>query len=161
LRNFLPSFVREDEIFAHLSTLDPQIMNTSDLSPSVSGAFKSPLFPEPKDESARRLVVSSADLIGMQVAGYGDTILLSAYTHGSLLNGLDYQLIVKLPDGRTQVSHWPGSAIRTGLKSYALKVKISELTEPLVLGFAAEVKQGTTLDRSSWHFVILRNDSPP
>lgn len=161
LRNFLPSFVRQDEIFVHLSTINPQILETNEISSSVPRVFKSSLLPEPKDESARRLVIKSADLTGLQVEEYGDTILLSAHTHGSLLKGLNYQMIVKLPDGQTQIASWPGSAIRTGPNSFAYKVNISEFTEPIVLGYSAQVTQGTTLDRSSWQFIILRNHNSP
>jgi len=161
LRSFLPSFARQNEIFVQLPMLDLHILGGNGTSTHESGQVKLPLFPQPEKESTRRVVVSSADLISMQVERDGGSLWLTAQTHGSLLNGLVYRLMVKYPDGQTQVVIWPGTAIRRGPNSYAFKMGSSHFNAPTVLGFAADVKEGATLDRSGWIFIILRNDSTP
>lgn len=157
LGSFLPSFARQDEIFARIPTLDLSPLEADNLDLPEATLLASPVLPEPAGESARRLVLAGADLISLQVSRLNDDLWLTARTRGPLLPGLHYRLLIKFPDGRTGVFTWPGLAERLDRTSFGLHLNLSQMGDPPVLGFAVEVRQQATLDRSGWHFVILRN----
>ena len=160
LGSFLPSFARSDEIFAILNILDISPLAFNSLSLSESGMIRSPMFPEPMEESARQFVIGGADLVGLNVARLGSHLWLTAETRSPLLPGLKYRLRVKLSDGETKVVTWPGSAIRTGSSAYSLQINLDDISNVYALGFAADVQQGMTLDRTGWHFMVLRDRIP-
>ena len=157
LRSFLPSFARQDEIFVSLPFIDLPVLGASSLTLPAGDIISSSQFAEPSRESTRRLMMSSADLVSLQVTRLGDQLTLSASTRGALLRELDYKLMVKLLDGRTLVYIYPGTAVRSGSNTFSVTLNLSDLGNTQVLGFAAEVQEGVTLDRTGWHFVILQN----
>lgn len=159
LRSFLPSFARQNEIFVQLPFLDLPVLGVSSLTLPAGDSQTTYQLPEPARESTRRLMVGGADLVGLQATRRGNQLTLSANTRGALLRELRYKLMVKLPDGRTLVFSYPGSAIRTGSNTFSANLNLSDLGNTQVLGFAAEVQEGVTLDRTGWHFIILKN--PP
>ena len=160
LGSFLPSFARSDEIFAIVDILDISPLAFNSLSLSESGMIQSPTFPEPIEESARQFVIGGADLVSLNVARLGSHLWLTAETRSPLLPGLKYRLRVKLSDGETRVVTWPGSAIRTGSSTYSLQINLDDISNVYALGFAADVQQGMTLDRTGWHFMVLRDRIP-
>lgn len=157
LGSFLPSFARRNEIFADLILLDFSAVEFEAIPVREAGVLELPRLPEPASESARRRVMSSADLVGLRVGRVGDNLWLTADVRGPLIAGLRYRLIVKLPDGQTRTFTWPGDAVRSGRSTFTALLSLEALGQPPVLAFAAEIKQGATLDRTGWHFVILRD----
>jgi LmbE family N-acetylglucosaminyl deacetylase len=157
LGSFLPSFARSDEIFAILDFLDISPLAFNNLSLSESGVIQSPNFPEPMEENARQFVIGGADLVSLNVARLGSRLWLTAQTRSPLLPGLKYRLRVKLSDGETRTVTWPGSAIRTGSSTYSFQINLDEISNVYALGFAADVQQGMTLDRTGWRFMVLRD----
>jgi hypothetical protein len=81
---------------------------------------------------------------------------LTAQTRGRLIPGLDYRILIKLPDGQTWRVTWPARAKRLDRRSFRTHLNLAQVGYPPVLGFAVEVVQQTTLDRTGWHFVILQ-----
>jgi len=160
LGSFLPSFARSDEIFSILNILDISPLAFNSLSLNESGIIQSPTFPEPMEESTRQFVIGGADLVGLNVTRVGSLLWLTAETRSPLLPGLKYRLRVKLSDGETRVVTWPGSAIRTGRSTYSLQINLDDISNVYALGFAADVQQGMTLDRTGWHFMVLRDRIP-
>jgi hypothetical protein len=153
----LPSFARSDEIFAILDILDISPLAFNSLSLNESGMIQSPTFSEPMEENARQFVIGGADLVGLNVARLGSYLWLTAETRSPLLPGLKYRLRVKLSDGKTKVVTWPGSAIRTGSSTFSIQLNLDEISDVYALGFAADVHQGMTLDRTGWHFMVLKD----
>jgi len=157
MRSFLYSFARQDEIFADSALFDIPFVSLIDFPVNESGLSESPILPEPADERARQRIMGSADLVGLQVTRLDNLLWLTAETRQPLFPGLRYRLLVKLPNGETRSATWPGSAIRTGRSTFTFQLDLAEIGDPEVLGFAAEVRQGATLDRTSWHFVTLQD----
>jgi hypothetical protein len=83
---------------------------------------------------------------------------LTAETRGHLLPGLHYRIFTKTPDGDTQVMSYATNSSIFGGKSFTAQLNLSEIGNPLVIIFAADVQQGVTLDRTSWHIIILREN---
>jgi LmbE family N-acetylglucosaminyl deacetylase len=154
---FLPSFARSDEIFASLDILDISPLTFNNLSLRESGIIQSPEFPEPMEESARKVLIGGADLVALNVTRLGSLIWLTAETRSSLLPGLKYRLHVKLSNGETKDFTWPGSAIRTGRSTFSMKINLEDLPDVIGLGFMADIQQGVILDRTGWRFMVLRD----
>ncbi len=155
LGSFLPSFARRNEIFANLDMLHISLFAFDHLAQPESSDIQLPFFLEPASESARQRVIGSADLVGLRVGHVGNQLWLTAEARGPLLSALHYQLVIKFPDGRTSVVRWPGKAERANRSAFSYQFDLSEAGDPEVLGFAAEVRRGVTLDRTGWHFLIL------
>jgi hypothetical protein len=160
LKSYLRSFARTNEIFARVDSLDVPALAYNTLPESVGKVMNSPILPEPIEESTRRLVLGSADLVGVRVGRVGSYLWLTAETRSPLFAGLNYQITVKLPDGRTRVLTWPGLAQRSGSDQFTAQLNLDDLGHPALIGFAAEVRQGVTLDWTDWHFVRLRDSVP-
>lgn len=160
LGSFMPAFARRNEIFAYLRPLDIRPLAYVDFPVNEEGVIETPKMPEPADESTRRRVLGGADLVGLQLARLDNQLWLTAETRRPLFPGLRYRLLVKLPSGETLTADWPGSATRTGPASFTMQLNLDEIGDPDVMGFAADVQQGATLDRTGWHFAILRDGLP-
>ena len=157
LRSFLPSFARLDEPFVSLPFINLPVLGTGSLTLPADDIISSALLAEPTKESTRRMMISSADLVSLQATRVGNQLTLAASTRGSLQPEFYYKLMVKLPDGRTLTSSYPGLALRSARNTFSLSLNLSDLGYPQVLGFAAEIENSATLDRTGWHFVILQN----
>ena len=160
MKSFLPTFARANEIFAGVEALDVPTV-AYDTFPEVEGKVMNwPTLPEPAEESTRQLVFGSADLVGVRVGRVGDYVWLTADARSPLFSGLRYRITVKLPDGRTRVVTWPGLAQRSGRNQFTAQLNLDDLGHPALISFAAEVRQGVTLDWTGWHFVRLRDSVP-
>jgi LmbE family N-acetylglucosaminyl deacetylase len=160
LGSFLPSFTRSDEIFSSLEILDISPLAFNSLTLSEEGIIQAPSLSEPIEESARKVIIGGADLVGLKVVRIGYYLWLTAETRSPLLPGLRYRFQLKLSNGITKIVTWPGSAIRTGSSTYSLQVNLEEIKDVIALGFAADVQQGVTLDRTGWRFLVLRDRVP-
>lgn len=158
LGKFLPSFVRCDEIYASISMLDLSPLALKSFPLNKNGIIQLPKLPEPASESVRRFLVGGADLVGWQVIRLGDNLWLTAETRGHLLPGLHYRILSKTPDGDTRVVSYATNSSIFGGKSFTAQLNLSEIGNPLVIIFAADVQQEVTLDRTSWHIIILREN---
>lgn len=159
LGSFLSSFVRQDEIFVNVASLDISRPDQADTDLPEQELLASPKLPEPAEESTRRLLLGGADLVGLQVSRLDDVLWLTAQTRGRLIPGLNYRILIKFPDGQTERVTWPGRAERLDRRTFRTHLDLAQVGYPSVLGFAVEVAQQTTLDRTGWHFVILQ-DAP-
>lgn len=168
LGSFLPSFVRQNELFAQVNILDVSLLTLVDFPVNATGLIESPTLPEPADESTRRRVVGSADLVGLHVARVDNLLWLTAETRHALFPGVRYTLMVKLPNGDTLTATWPGNASRLSANTFTFPLNLDEIDNqeaeeetPLsMLAFAAEVRQGIVLDRTAWHFIMLSDQLP-
>jgi LmbE family N-acetylglucosaminyl deacetylase len=160
LGSFLPSFVRQDEIFASIPLLELLPVAYTELELFESELQQQPFLPEPAQERGHRRLLPGADLIGLKVGRLGNRLWLMAETRGSLLPGLRYRLLLKLPDGRTEAISWPGQAKRLGNSIFSAHIELDTLGNPQVLGFAAEIRQQVTLDQTAWRFLVLRDILP-
>lgn len=159
LRNFLPSFARQNEIFARQSLLNLEPIGLGSLSLPEAGILGLPL-PEPTSESARRLIMKGADLVGWRIARLDNQIFLATLTRGKLLPGLQYRILIKTPDGKTHIFTPKSPEISVHFNMLVTHLNLDELGDPDVLGFAADVSQGAVIDRTGWNFVILKDWSP-
>jgi LmbE family N-acetylglucosaminyl deacetylase len=153
LDSFLPSFVRRNEMFVWLPLTDVPRLEWQILPEGVPIAWHT--LAEPARDSASSALLQGSDLVSIQVARAGDQLWLTAITRGRLMAGLQYQLLVKTPDGQTLTMRLPEHALRTSPVSFTAQVDLAALNHPLVLALAAEVKQGPTLDRTAWHMLAL------
>ncbi len=157
LMTFLPSFVRRNEIYEQIHLFDSSVVAVNSSPLLEQGILQSPAMTEPSGESARRLFVSGSDLVGYRVVRLGDTLWLTMMTRGRLLPGLNYVISLKTTDGKThKVTIAPTPKFLLD-HSFTYQVNLADLGNPDVLGFEAEVQQGVVLDRSAWHFIILRD----
>jgi LmbE family N-acetylglucosaminyl deacetylase len=155
LRSFLDSFIRRNELFVRIRPVDIAPLAYDDLELLETNVLHGSLLSEPARESGSRLVLPGADLVGLKVGRLGDELWLLAETDGPFLPGLRYRILVKLPDGQTLVFTWPFAGDRLSDTIFMVHLHLSELGDPPVLGFAAEVQQRVTLDRTSWRFLSL------
>jgi LmbE family N-acetylglucosaminyl deacetylase len=160
MQGFLRSFARPNEIFARVQLLDVAALAYNALPDSRGKVVNWPNLPEPAEESTRQWILGSADLVGVKVGRLGDYLWLSADTRNRLFAGLRYRMTVKLPDGRTRVLTWPGTAPLADPNQFTASLNLAELGHPTLIGFAAEVRQGATLDWTGWHFARLRDTLP-
>jgi LmbE family N-acetylglucosaminyl deacetylase len=160
LGSFLPSFVRQDEIFARISLLELLPVAYTEMDLFETELQQQPFLSEPAQDWGPRLLLPGADLVGLKVGRLGNRLWLMAETRGSLLPGLRYRLLIKLPDGRTEAISWPGQAQRLSRSIFSAHIDLDTLDNPQVLGFAAEIRQQVTLDQTAWRFMILRDILP-
>jgi LmbE family N-acetylglucosaminyl deacetylase len=159
LRSFLPSFSRRNELFAAVTVTGLEQPTSTFLRVGTEDSAdpaEAPVVAEPAEGSARRRVLGSADLVGVRVRLCGGQVWVTAHTRAPLARAFRYRLLVKLPAGQTETAQWPGDAVRTGRAAFSFPVDLEAAHDPAVLGFAAEVRRGRTLDRTGWHFVTLR-----
>ncbi len=156
LGDFLPSFARKNELFFSLDPLELPLIGYGSV-PLLESDVEPLSINEPRRESARRVLLAGADLVGWKVARLGNTLLLTADVRGRLLPGLTYRIWLKTPDGNTYSFDLRDSQVSPYFSSFTAQVDISEIGDPSVLGIAAEVRRGVTLDRTGWSFLILRN----
>jgi LmbE family N-acetylglucosaminyl deacetylase len=156
MRGFLDSFARQDEIFASIPLIELSTLSVNSIQLSEEGLQKLPTLDEPVAESARRELVRGADLVGWQITRLGDTVWLTAETRGRLLPGLDYTIDLKTLDGHTRTISYRAEDLLRGSKGYTVSLDINELGPVPVVGFAAEVKEGATFDRTGWRFIVLQ-----
>ena len=163
LGNFLPSFARRNEIFVELPLLDFAPIELKILPLHQIGNTKGInelLIPEPDRESARRLLLKGADLVGWRIARLGDQLILTADARGRLIPGLRYRILLKTPDGETHIYTLKSSEVTAYFNTFRAQIDLAEIGDPPVLGFAADISEGTFLDRTGWNFVILRDWLP-
>jgi LmbE family N-acetylglucosaminyl deacetylase len=159
LRNFLPSFARQNEIFSRLSLLNLDPIGLGSLPLPEAGIQGLPL-PEPANESAHRLIMKGADLVGWRIARLDNQLFLAIFTRGKLIPGLRYRILIKTPDGKTHILTPKSPEVSTHYNMLFTSLDLDDLGNPDVLGFAADVSQGAVIDRTGWNFVILRDWSP-
>jgi LmbE family N-acetylglucosaminyl deacetylase len=160
MQSFLRSFARPNEIFARIDLLDVAALAYNTLPDSLGKVMNWPRLPEPAEANTRQWMLGSADLVGVRVGRLGDYLWLTGETRSRLFSGLSYRITIKLPDGQTRIVTWPGAAIRSGPNRLTALLNLEELGRPALVGFAAEVRQGATLDWTGWHFVRLRDTLP-
>jgi hypothetical protein len=104
----------------------------------------------------RQKLLGGADLLGWHTLRIGDQLCLGAETRGRWVPGLAYRILLKTSSGETQIIRNPKSVRVLGSNSFNTCVDLQELGNPPVLGFSAEVWQANLVDRTAWHFVIIR-----
>ena len=66
----------------------------------------------------------------------------------------------KVPTSDQPVTAFPNEqALKSvlGNNTFGTCLNLTDLGNPAVLGFYAEVRQGMVLDRTAWHFVIIQD----
>jgi hypothetical protein len=86
----------------------------------------------------------------------GNIVSLTAETRGRLMPGLSYLFYVKTLDGRTRTITFRAEAAQTTRNGFTISLDMNDLGPVPVVGFAAEVKEGVTLDRTGWRFIVLQ-----
>ena len=153
---FLPSFARRNELFARLHFLDLSLLEYNGLSLQEAQGYEQTL-PGYAEESTRRLLLPGADLTGWQVTRLGNRLVLSTQTRGKPLKGFRYRILVKTPDGRTQVYPLDQATATRFPWALSASLELAGLGNPPLLGFSADVSRGRTFDQTGWSFAILRN----
>ncbi len=156
MQSFLDSFARKDELFASIPLIELPAVAINSIPLSEEGLQNLPTLTEPIAESSRREVVRSADLVGWQVMRLGNIVSLTAKTRGRLLPGLSYMFYVKTLDGHTRTITFRAEDALAARNGFTISLDMNELGPVPVVGFAAEVKEGVTLDRTGWRFIVLQ-----
>jgi hypothetical protein len=156
---FLPSFTRPNEIFALLPLLELLPVEVEIL-PLQEHYIQELPISEPARESTRHLLLGGADLVGWRITRLGNALVLTAQTRGSLVPGLQYRILLKTPDGVTRFYKLTSPEASAFFNSFTINLDLSELGDPFVLSFAAEVSRGAVLDQTSWNMVILHEWLP-
>jgi LmbE family N-acetylglucosaminyl deacetylase len=155
LGEFLPSFVRRNELFESLpvQVLPPIAFTT--LPVFIHGA-KNPAtdFSGVNNEG---FPVKGNLMIGWQTARLGDKIWLDLQMKRDMLPDLDCILSVKLPDGRTHRMDLAPIGSIFSSRDFVTQVDLATLGNPSVIAFAAELKQGGFLvTKTGWHILVLK-----
>ena len=156
MKSFLEGFARQDEIFQRVELLEfpmswfgaVEINQVEDLELAKTG--------EAVKESTRRMVLPGTDLTELQVSILGNRLQVSAGARGPLIPDLQYRIYFKFTDGTTKTCALTHDGVRLDASTYACTLDIAELQMPAVVGFQAEVSKVVALDRSGWHFLVLR-----
>lgn len=153
LGNFLPSFIRQNEFFVdlpHFEVFPIEYGSVPLLESSVQKLEGS------RQEITRRPAAARAELAGWKIIRIGDTLFVTADV-SSGTSALEYRLLVKSPNGETHIldSHLPIWS-QNG-RNFTTPISLSELGDIPVLGFAAEFREGVSIIRSSWYFLIVQD----
>jgi LmbE family N-acetylglucosaminyl deacetylase len=152
LGNFLPSFIRQNELFVALPHFEVYPIEYSALPLLESTAQKL----DGSDQTMTRTPSSGkVELTGWKIIRIGDTLFMSAEVTRNTPT-LEYRLLVKSPNGETHTfdTYLPGWS-QSG-RTFTTPVSLSELGDIPVLGFAAEIREGASTVRSSWYFLIVQ-----
>jgi LmbE family N-acetylglucosaminyl deacetylase/glycosyltransferase involved in cell wall biosynthesis len=156
MKSFLESFARQDEIYHPIEMLEFSDSWFGAIEINRSNDLELAQTTEPAKESTRRMLLTGTDLVKLQVDDLDGQIQVAAATRGELLPDLHYRIHFKLTDGTTKTCDLALDGLRLGPSTYACALDVSPLQVPTVIGFQAEVDKGVTLDRSGWHFLLLR-----
>ncbi len=153
LGNFLPSFIRQNELFVALPHFEVFPIEYGSLPLLESTVQK---LDDPDQEMTRRPAAGKAELSGWKIIRIGDTLFITAEVSGNPAS-LEYRLLVKSPDGETHSvdTHLPVWS-QSG-RTFTTPLSLSELGDIPVLGFAAEIRDGVSTIRSSWYFLIVQD----
>jgi len=155
LGGFLLSFVRPDEIFAELPPLDLNAVSIYQEPLQEMGVLNTPRLAEPSTENTQRLLLAGSDIVSWQVMRLGNQVWLGAQTRGKLLPELKYSITIKTPDGTTRVVDCSKTANHLSIDMFFTTIDLSQIGNPAVIGFSADVSQEMVLDRTAWHFITL------
>ena len=155
LGNFLSRFARSNELFAALPTVEVSPISLSAVPLLDTGVKEIPTIPEIEQETPRKLMMGGADLLGWRVTRLGNTLLLTVDTRGQIGSKLHYRILLKFSDGSTRLLTSRIPEVNMKSTSITTKIDLSEISDPPLLAFAADVSQGVTLDRTGWYFVHL------
>jgi LmbE family N-acetylglucosaminyl deacetylase len=152
LGNFLPSFIRQNELFVALPYFEVFPIEYSSLPLLESTIHK---LDASNPITISRPTASKGKLSGWRIIRIGDTLFITAEVTGNIPS-LEYRLLVKSPDGETHTfdSHLPAWA-QNG-RTFTTAISLSELGDIPVLGFAAEIQEGASKTNSSWYFLIVQ-----
>jgi LmbE family N-acetylglucosaminyl deacetylase len=156
MKSFLEGFARQDEIFQRVDLLEfpsswlgsVEINQVEDLQLSKTD--------EAVKDSTRRRMLPGTDLVDLQASILGGQLQVAASARGTLIPDLRYLINFKFTDGTTKTCLLSQDGVRLDPVSYACTLNVSYLHPPAVIGFQAEVSEKLVLDRSEWHFLILR-----
>jgi LmbE family N-acetylglucosaminyl deacetylase len=153
LGNFLPSFIRQNELFVALPHFEVFPIEYSSVPLLESTAQK---LDAPSHDMTQRPASSKAELTGWKIIRIGDTLFMTAEV-SSKTPSLKYRLLVKSPNGETHTfnAHLPGWSQEGS--TFTTPINLSELGDIPVLGFAAEIQEGASAIRSSWYFLIVQD----
>ncbi len=158
MEDFLVSFDRTDEPFMQLSMQKVPALAYSSLPAPVStgGGFN---YYEPSLETSRLLVFPGADLIGWNISRAGDNLLLTAETRGPIMDGIQYRITIKVPDGTTHSYALTDPTEHRSFSSFNTRVSLADLGNPFVLAFSAETSKDVVLDHTAWEFIQVGTPS--
>jgi LmbE family N-acetylglucosaminyl deacetylase len=153
LGNFLPSFIRQNEIFVALPHFEVFPIEYSSVPLVESSAQK---LLDSSLEITRLPAAGRAELAGWKIIRIGDTVFITADV-SSRADSLEYRLLVKSPNGETHIfdSHLPVWS-QNG-RTFTTSISLTELGDIPVLGFAAQIQEGASVIQSSWYFVIVQD----
>jgi hypothetical protein len=155
--SFLTGFSRRNELFLELPLDDLALVGIDILPVQETGVTNIPIAGT-VNESLRRFLIRGTDLSSWQVVRAGNTLVLTANTRGHLLPGLEYRILVKTPQGETQVYTLQSTRVTRLFSSFSATIDLLEIGSPASIGFSAEVRQGAVLDRTGCPFLVLRDD---
>ena len=155
LGNFLLSFVRRDEIFAEMPPIDLNSVSIYQEPLQEMGVLNTPRLAEPSAENSQRLLLAGSDIVSWQVMRLGSQVWLGAQTRGKLLPELKYSITIKTPDGTTRVVDCSKTANHLSTNTFFTTIDLTQIGNPAVIGFSADVSQEMVLDRTAWHFINL------
>jgi LmbE family N-acetylglucosaminyl deacetylase len=156
MNSFLESFARQDEIFERIELLEfsDQLLDNCNLQQLTATA--DPNTSEQALENTHQFLLPGADLINLHVTNVGDTIQVTAETRSTLLSEVYYGIQFKLEDGNTKNCTLGEEGLRQGRADFACVLDLSNYARPFVIGFDAITSRAGNLDRTGWHFIILR-----
>jgi hypothetical protein len=83
----------------------------------------------------------------------GDILFLTVEARGNLIPGLQYRILVKTPEGKTEVfTYTPGNKLIPG-RSFLAQLDLAQLGNPPVVAFSADVQRQFLIERTGWYFL--------
>jgi hypothetical protein len=166
-REYLHSFVRQDELFMRMNgatalrVVEAEVFPDSDANHAVGHDAGLPEHSDPVRDGVARLVHPRADIAGLRVFRWGDNLWVMFELRAPASRAYAYDLYVRVffQEGTTT---WEKHYGRTGTNdAWAQGDRVWFRLDRRVLGeakwlaVAAEARQGVVLDRTAWYVIRL------
>jgi LmbE family N-acetylglucosaminyl deacetylase len=152
---YLKSFARANEIYFELPPTELSVIDMDDNPVLENDLQKEAGFFEPRRERFDRLLIKSADLVSWKVTRVGDLVCYASQTRGPMARNVNYRILAKLPDGRNIEVSNKNDLLRVGDHLFGACFHLSELGDPLLMGFSAQTSSAFVLDQTAWQFVYF------
>jgi hypothetical protein len=155
-RSFLNSFLRADEVYLELPSLQMPPAGFARAPLTAAGEGDRPSLTQSAIPTASLSPTAGSDLIGWDTARVGNLIMIAAETRGPLVPGVNYSLQLKLPDGQNVDLRGTPEDVALKRHGFGGQIDLGEWGNPLVIGFTAQTRLDALLDQTSWQFISMK-----
>jgi LmbE family N-acetylglucosaminyl deacetylase len=163
---FLNSFVRQNELFMRvdgaipLDIVEGEFLPDADSLQAISGDVSLPRRDDPVDDGVVRQLSSGADIEGLRLLRFGDSLWVGLDLRGRVSRTYRYDLFVRVftAEGSTTWSRCYGRSV-DDVWEYGhtvwYRLGLDAVNRPDWLVLAAETRRGLVLDRTAWYVIHI------